>query len=66
MRDVQATPIGGVKVQVDDEFVYTDKHGRYQMRIKENSYARFTKPNYKEQIIHVNSDIELNLRMIKE
>lgn len=66
VRDVQATPIGGVKVQVDDEFVYTDKHGRYQMRIKENSYARFTKPNYKEQILHVNSDIELNLRMIKE
>ena len=34
--------------------------------IKTDVKEETTKPNYKEQILHVNSDIELNLRMIKE
>lgn len=66
VRDIQATPISRVKVHVDDKVVYTDENGAYCISIKENSYVKFSKEGYKEQVIHVNGDTDINLRMFKE
>lgn len=66
IRDIQATPISGVQIKAGDKVTYTDKKGTYIIKIKENSYVKFYKEGYQEQVIHVNGNSDINLRLIRE
>ncbi len=64
VRDVQATPIAGVRVSVPGgDFVKTDGNGRYSIRANSNGTVTFTKKGFKTKTVKVSDQKTLSVRL---
>ncbi|MDY5408314.1 MAG: carboxypeptidase-like regulatory domain-containing protein [Candidatus Cryptobacteroides sp.] len=67
IRDVQATPIAGVKVEAvgSGQESVTDGDGRYALSARSDDALVFTKNGYASQKIHIKGQDKVNVQMTK-
>lgn len=67
VRDVQATPIVGVKIQAvgSNEKTVTDAKGFYSISVHADGMLLFTKAGYAEQKVRVNNQSQINIQLTK-
>jgi len=68
VRDVQATPIAGVKVKTinSEEEVMTDAKGSYSLPAHSDDILLFSKKGYASQKVRTNGQHKINIQMMKE
>lgn len=68
VRDIQATPLTGVKIQSDEpgESVSTDYRGRYTIKVKDNARLIFSKKGFANKIIEVEKQTDVSIQMAKD
>lgn len=67
VRDIQATPLGGVKVHSADskENVLTDYRGTYTIRIKDNGQLTFSRKGFATKTMEVDGQTDISIQMAK-
>lgn len=67
VRDIQATPLGGVKVQSvgSKEDVLTDYRGIYTIKIKDNGCLTFSKKGFATKTMEVDGQTDISIQMAK-
>jgi len=67
VRDVQATPVDGVRVQssFSQQEIYTDKDGNYAITAHENEWLLFSKAGYITQKQNIQSRKQISIQMMK-
>ncbi|SCH12834.1 glycoside hydrolase family 3 N-terminal domain-containing protein [uncultured Bacteroides sp.] len=68
VRDVQATPIAGVKVKTinSEEEVMTDAKGSYSLPAHSDDILLFSKKGYASQKVRASGQHKINIQMMKE
>lgn len=68
VRDVQATPIAGVKVKTinSEEEVMTDAKGSYSLPAHSDDILLFSKKGYASQKVRTSGQHKINIQMMKE
>ena len=68
VRDVQATPIAGVKIQVENSqtSVVTDRQGAYMLKVKDNERLIFSKNGYAVKHVEVEGQNDISIQMNKQ
>ena len=68
VRDVQATPIAGVKVKTinSEEEVMTDAKGSYFLPAHSDDILLFSIKGYASQKVRTNGQHKINIQMMKE
>lgn len=68
IRDVQATPIAGVKVEAigAEKATVSDEDGRYVLQAHSDDLLLFSKNGYVSQKIRINGQDKVNVQMTKE
>ena len=67
VRDIQATPLSGVKVQSADskENVQTDYRGTYTIKVKDNGRLTFSRKGFSTKIMEVEGQTDISIQMAK-
>lgn len=67
VRDIQATPIAGVKVQFEDSktSVLTDYRGTYTIKVKDNGQLIFSKKGFATKNVEVEGQTDVSIQMAK-
>lgn len=67
VRDIQATPLDGVKVQSADskENVLTDYRGTYSIKVKDNGQLTFSKKGFATKTVEVEGQTDVSTQMAK-
>ena len=67
VRDIQATPLAGVKVQCEEsgESVLTDYRGTYTIKVKGNGRLIFSKKGFADKTIEVEEQTDVSIQMAK-
>ena len=67
VRDIQATPLAGVKVKSEDskESVLTDYRGMYTLKVKDNARIVFSKKGFATKSIEVEGQADVSTQMAK-
>ena len=67
VRDIQATPLGGVKIQSADskENVITDYRGTYTIKVKDNGCLTFSKKGFASKTVEVDGQTDVSIQMAK-
>lgn len=68
VRDVQATPITGVKIQTENSktSVVTNRQGAYTLKVKDNERLIFSKDGYVVKYVEVEGQSDINIQMNKQ
>ena len=67
VRDIQATPLAGVKVQSEEsgESALTDIRGTYTIKVKDNGRLIFSKKGFADKTIEVEGQTDVSIQMAK-
>jgi beta-glucosidase len=67
VRDIQATPLAGVKVQSEEsgESALTDYRGTYTIKVKDNGRLIFSKKGFADKTIEVEGQTDVSIQMAK-
>ncbi|ERI85517.1 glycosyl hydrolase family 3 protein [Bacteroides pyogenes F0041] len=67
VRDVQGTPVSGVKIQTESSFVRvsTNTHGYYKLKVKAGDRLIFTKSGFKTKKVKVEKSGHVHVQMVK-
>lgn len=67
VRDIQATPLSGVKIQSADskENVLTDYQGIYTIKVKDNGRLTFSKKGFATKVMEVEGQTDVSIQMAK-
>lgn len=67
VRDIQATPLSGVKVQSADskKNVQTDYRGTYTIKVKDNGRLTFSRKGFTTKIMEVEGQTDISIQMAK-
>lgn len=67
VRDIQATPLAGVKVQSEStkESVLTDYRGIYTLKVKDNALLTFSKKGFVTKSVEIEGQTDVSVQMAK-